>query len=316
MRAELRSVPRVASHLFDLDQSPLPKTLLRGYLAASATLLMWAGFSLVSRLGGKSPLTPYDIFALRLTVASIVLLPFANSMPAGAWRDRRLWLLTFLCSLLYCPLIYSAFKYAPASHGGILLSGLQPFLISVVAWLIVGTRPSRTRGVGLFFIAIGIGCAARPYFSVWSAESVFGDSLIILSSLLWAIYSVLAARWGYSAWTQTRAVAFGSAVVYLPIYLLWLPKELAATPIATIVIQGLFQGIVATILAMLTYLKAIALLGAERTAAFLALVPVVIGVLAVPLLDEALTGWLSTGILFVSLGSYIASRAGAASRHS
>ena len=44
-----------------------------------ATLLMWTGFNLVSRLGGKSVLTPYDIFALRLITASIVLLPFATS---------------------------------------------------------------------------------------------------------------------------------------------------------------------------------------------------------------------------------------------
>lgn len=275
---------------------------------------MWACFSLVSRLGGKSILTPYDIFALRLITASLVLLPFAGSMPTGVWRDRRLWLLTLLCSLAYCPLIYSAFKYAPASHGGILLSGLQPFLISVVVWLIAGTRPTRMRCIGLAFIALGILCAALPYFTEWSADSAFGDGLIVLSSILWAIYSVLAARWGYSAWTQTRAVVFGSAVVYLPIYVLWLPQELAAAPISLIAVQCFFQGIVATILAMLTYLKAIALLGAERTAAFLALVPIVIGILAVPLLDEALTGWLSTGIVFVSLGSYIASRYGSPQR--
>ena len=291
-------------------RSALPKTHLRGYLAAAATLLMWAGFSLISRLGGKSILTPYDIFALRLVTATLVLSPFARSMPAGAWRDRRLWLLTALCSLVYCPLIYSAFKYAPASHGGILLYGLQPFLISLIAWLLFGNRPTRMRCVGLFFITVGIVCAALPYFSEWSPQTAFGDALIVLSSILWATYSVLAGRWGYSAWTQTRAVVFGSAVVYLPIYVLFLPKELAAAPIALIVVQSLFQGIVPTVLAMLTYLKAIALLGAEQTVAFLALVPIVIGVLAVPLLDEPLTVWLSIGIVFVSLGSYIASRYG------
>ena len=286
------------------------KQIFRGYLAATATLIMWAGFSLVSRLGGKSILTPYDIFALRLITASLVLLPFAGSMPAGAWRDRRLWLLTILCSLVYCPLAFNGFKYAPASHGGILLSGLQPFLISIVAWLIAGTRPGRMRCIGLSFIAAGIVCAAMPYFTVWSADSVFGDFLILLSSILWAFYGVLAARWGYSAWTLTRAVAFGSAVIYLPIYALWLPKALNAAPLSMIVIQSFFQGIVATILAMLTYLKTIALLGTERAAAFLALVPIVIGIAAVPLLDENLTLWLSAGIIFVSLGSYIASRYG------
>ncbi len=289
---------------------PHTKQLFHGYLAAGATLIMWSGFSLISRLGGKSILTPYDIFALRLITASVVLLPFAASMPKRWWADGKMWLLTLLCSLIYCPLAYSGFKYAPASHGAILLSGLQPFLISGVVWLIAGTRPNRIRCVGLAFIAVGIVCAAMPYFSDWSGNSAFGDLLIFVSSVLWAFYAVLAARWGYSAWTQTRAVVFLSAIIYLPIYLLWLPKEIIAAPWPMIVIQSAFQGIVATIFAMLTYLKALSLIGAERTASFLALVPIVIGVLAVPLLDEALTTWLSFGIVFVSLGSYIASRYG------
>lgn len=286
------------------------KQLAWGYLAAFFTLLMWAGFSLISRLGGKSVLTPYDIFALRLITASAILLPFVRSMPAGAWADKRLWLLTFLCSLIYCPLAYTGFKYAPAAHGAILLSGMQPFLISAVAWLLVGTRPGRLRSIGLGLIGTGIACAAMPYLTEWSPGYAFGDLLILLSSICWAFYGVLAARWKYSAWTLTRAIAFGSSIVYLPIYWLWLPKEISSAPLSMLIIQGAFQGFSASILAMLTYLKSLELLGPERTASFLALVPVVIGVLAVPLLDEPLTPWLGSGIVFVSLGSYVASKAG------
>lgn len=286
------------------------KSLWPGYLAAIATLLMWSGFSLVSRMGGKSILTPFDVFALRLIFACVILLPFAFSLPRGVWLDRRLWLLTVLCSLVYCPLVFSGFKYAPAAHGGILLAGMQPFLISIVVWLLSGTRPGKWRAIGLALISTGIACAAMPYFSEWSPDSVFGDLLIFLSSICWAFYGVLAARWGYSAWTLTRVIAFGSLLVYLPIYGLWLPKELAAAPWSAILTQGIYQGLVATILAMLTYLKAISILGTERAAAFLALVPIVTGILAVPLLDEPLTGWLLSGLVFVSLGSFIASRFG------
>lgn len=295
---------------------PSRQQLVSGYLAAAATLVMWACFSLVSRYGGKSLLTSSDMFALRSITATLVLLPFAGSLPAGVWRDRRLWVLTLLCSLLYCPLAYNGFRYAPAAHGAILLSGLQPFLISAVVWLIAGTRPNRMRSSGLILIAVGISCAAMPYFSDWSADSAFGDLLILLGSICWAFYTVYATRWGYSAWTLTRAVTFGTAVVYLPIYVFLLPKQLAAVPVSMIVIQCIFQGIVATILAMLTYLKAVKLLGPERTAAFLALVPIVTGLVAVPLLDEALTIWLLSGLIFVSLGSFIASRYGSISLRS
>ena len=133
---------------------------------------------------------------------------------------------------------------------------------------------------------------------------------IFSGSVLWAIYSVLAKRWGYSPWTLTSAVALIPAVLYLPIYALFLPKALAEAPLALIVTQGLYQGIVATILAMLAYLKAISILGTERAAVFLALVPITTGLAAVPLLGEALTGWLLSGLVFVSLGSFVASRYG------
>ena len=285
--------------------------LLRGYLAAAATLVMWTGFSLFSRYDGKSVLTPYDVFALRLSVAALVLLPFApRFLGQGAWRDQRLWLLASLGSLLYCLVVYTGFRYAPAAHGAILLSGMQPFLISAIVLAVDGIRPNRMRSLGLIGIATGIACAAVPYFNVWSPEVVFGDLLIFSGSVLWAIYSVLAKRWGYSPWTLTSAVALIPAVLYLPIYALFLPKALAEAPLALIVTQGLYQGIVATILAMLAYLKAISILGTERAAVFLALVPITTGLAAVPLLGEALTGWLLSGLVFVSLGSFVASRYG------
>ena len=285
--------------------------LLRGYLAAAATLVMWTGFSLFSRYAGKSVLTPYDVFALRLSVAALVLLPFApRFLGQGAWRDQRLCLLASLGSLLYCLVVYTGFRYAPAAHGAILLSGMQPFLISAIVLAVDGIRPNRMRSLGLIGIATGIACAAVPYFNVWSPEVVFGDLLIFSGSVLWAIYSVLAKRWGYSPWTLTCAVALIPAVLYLPIYALFLPKALAEAPLALIVTQGLYQGIVATILAMLAYLKAISILGTERAAVFLALVPITTGLAAVPLLGEALTGWLLSGLVFVSLGSFVASRYG------
>ena len=285
--------------------------LLRGYLAAAATLVMWTGFSLFSRMAGKSILTPYDVFALRLATAALVLLPFApRFLGKGVWRDKRLWLLATLGSLFYCLVVYTGFRYAPAAHGAILLSGMQPFLISVIVLIVEGSRPNRMRTVGLAAIAAGIVCTAIPYFNHWSPEVAYGDLLIFTGSVLWAIYSVLAKRWGYSPWTLTCAVALIPAILYLPVYALWLPKQLAAAPLALIVTQGVYQGIVATILAMLAYLKAISILGTERASVFLALVPITTGLAAVPLLGEALNTWLLGGLVFVSLGSFIASRYG------
>lgn len=104
------------------------------------------------------------------------------------------WLLTTLCSLIYCPLVYSVAPNTPRDHGGILLAECNPLLIGVIIWLSTGTRPGKSRIAGQILITAGIICAAVPYFNDWSASSAFGDLLIFLSSVCWAIYSVLAAR--------------------------------------------------------------------------------------------------------------------------
>jgi drug/metabolite transporter (DMT)-like permease len=285
---------------------------LHGYLAALGTVAIWTGFILISRMGGKSPLTAYDILALRLAAASVLLLPFAKGIPKSAWRDRRLWLLTLLAGVLYGIFAYSAFKFAPAAHAAILLPGLQPFLIMFCTLLLFSVKPPRERHLGLFIIGMGVLCAAVPYILAssghWSGATLVGDGLFLIASTIWAFYTILARRWHYNPWVLTRFVAFGSTAIYLPIYLLWLPKQLSAAPMSQIVIQALYQGIGPTIVAMLLFLKAVSILGAERTGAIIALVPVLSGIAAVPLLGEPLNTWLVAALGLVSLGAYLCAR--------
>lgn len=277
-----------------------------GYLCAAGTVVIWAGFILVSRLGGRTPLTAYDILALRLGMACLVLLPFLRGMPERCWRDPRLWTLTLVGGVAYGVLVYAGFKMAPAAHAAILLSGMQPFLVAWIAFLMMGERPSAVRMVGLAAIGVGVLCMAAPYLGGhWPAPLLGGDALILASSVVWAMYSVLVKRWRYSPWVLTRFVALGSGAVYLPVYLLFLPKQLNAVPVATLVFQGLYQGIGPTIVAMLLFLKAVSALGPARVGALIALVPVLAGVAAVPLLGEPLSAWLLCGLVCVSLGSFV-----------
>lgn len=284
-------------------------SLFAGYLAAAGTVAIWTGFILISRLGGKSGLTAYDILALRLGTAALLLLPFIRDIGRNHWRDARLWLLTVVGGVLYGVLVYAGFKQAPAAHGAILLPGLQPFLIAGLVWYCFGQRPSAQRMSGLLAIGLGIACVAVPYFrDGFDPGILFGDGLILASSLAWAFYSVFAKRWGYSPWLLTRFVALGSALLFLPVYALFLPKGLAGVPVETLLLQGLYQGIGPTIVAMLLFLRAVAALGAERTGALIALVPVLAGLAAAPVLGEPLSGWLLAGLVGVSLGAFQAAR--------
>lgn len=287
----------------------MSRRVVIAYLCAAGTVAIWTGFILISRMGGKSALTPYDIFALRLGTASLILLPMSTGLSWEQWSDLRLWLLSMTGGLLYGLCAFVGFKTAPAAHGAILLPGLQPFLVAGIACWLNGTRPSVGQGLGLLAIGLGILCVAIP---AWSDPQYgswpHGEAWMVLASITWAAYSVLAKRWGYDPWLLTRFVALASALVFLPAYVLWLPKALTSVPTGMLILQGLYQGIGPTILAMLLFLKAIEVIGAERTGAMIALVPVLAGVAAVPLLDEPLTAWLLVGLCLVSTGAFLAAR--------
>ncbi len=298
-----------------MSGQPRHPGLIRGYLAAAGVVLIWTGFILVSRFGGRSGLTAWDILALRLGTACLILLPLSRDlMSRRYWLDARLWALAMLGVLLYGVLVYAGFRTAPAAHVGILLSGLQPFLIAAVVWLLGGDRPQRGRMAGLFGIAAGIACVAVPEFSHWSAELLLGDALILGASITWALYSVLVKRWGCEPWALTRFVALSSGLLFLPVYALLLPKALEQVPASQLLLQALYQGLGPTIVAMLLFLQAVRILGAERLGALIALVPVLAGLSAAPLLGERLSPWLLAGLLFVSTGAWIAARPSAVVR--
>lgn len=285
-------------------------SVAQGYAAALGMAAIWAGFIIVSRLGGKSELNGWDITALRLSFGSLILLPFSLSIPSSAWRDKKLWMLALTGGASFLVLVYSGFKFAPAAHGGILVPGMQPFLTTLAAWLIMSVKPPKQRLMALLPIAAGLSCVAMPIILGTHLDHnvVLGDALLFSASVFWAFYTILARRWTYDAWLLTRFLALASALVYLPIYILLCPKGIFDVSLGMIMLQGLYQGIGPTILAMLLFLRAVAILGAERTGALTALVPIMAGIAAVPLLDEPLTGWLIAGLIFVSAGAYFASR--------
>jgi drug/metabolite transporter (DMT)-like permease len=174
----------------------------------------------------------------------------------------------------------------------------------------MGARPPRARLWGLVPIALGVACVAMPQMlgTYGGLDMALGDGLLLGASVAWAIYSVLVKKWAFDPWLLTRFVAVGSALLYLPVYALWLPKGLETVPASMLIFQALYQGIGPTIVAMVLFLRAVAILGAERTGAVVALVPVLAGLGAVPLLGEPLTGWLLAGLALVSTGAYLSSR--------
>ena len=96
-------------------------------------------------------------------------------------------------------------------------------------------------------------------------------------------------------------------MIWLSVYLATTATHLAQIPVADLTVQAVFQGIVVTIIALILYVRSVAILGASGGAAFGALVPALTAFIAIPLLGEwpSDIGWVA--ILLISAGVYLAS---------
>lgn len=278
-----------------------------GYLLAAATVCIWSGFVLLSRLAGKSALNGNDVVALRFGVAAALLLP------AWWWRwrvplfTRRMATLMVFGGMAYTLLAYWSFRFAPAAHGAVLLSGVLPFFVTLVSWIGLGQAPSPRVRRALLCIAAGVVCLALHSLG-GLRQSWPGDLMMLGASLCWAIYTVLVRRWGVAPAETTIGVTLLSALCFLPVYVLLLPKGILATPWPTLVMQGIYQGVLVAIVAMVLYMQALARLGPLRLGTVMATVPAIAGIGATLVLGEPFSLWLVGGLLLTSAGAWLGTR--------
>jgi drug/metabolite transporter (DMT)-like permease len=296
------------------------KSVDAGYLFAIITLLIWSSFVVVSRYGSKGTLNPFDIAALRIGTAALVLSPWW--LPRLLHPEKRK--LTLIQSVTFAmlagigyPLVaYTGFIFAPASHGAVLISGMLPFFTSVLAIFLLRERPSHVRLAGLALIMTGVGTLLVNSMSAGASGKnvILGDAVLLAASVLWSLFTVLLKYWKVRAFDVTLGVSAVSAIIYLPIYLLLLPKHIATAPPQDILLQAVFQGMVVVCVAMWTYARAGELLGTVRVVIMMSAVPVVGALLAVPVLGEALTGGVALGVGITFLGALIGAMARPARR--
>jgi drug/metabolite transporter (DMT)-like permease len=81
---------------------------------------------------------------------------------------------------------------------------------------------------------------------------------------------------------------------------------LLQAPLREILVQGIFQGILSAIVALLCFTRAVAILGAARGAVFGALVPGLALLFAIPILGQFPTRLQITGVALVTVGMLFA----------
>jgi drug/metabolite transporter (DMT)-like permease len=282
-----------------------------GYSCAAITLLIWSSFPVVSKLGGSGGLTIYDITALRVGLAALALAPWwvPRLLKPGLRRLKWYQTLTFsaLAGVAYPLLAFGGVQFAPASHGAVLVVGMLPLFTTLLAYLALGELPGRVRVWSLCLILAGVVLILGSNLLRFGLSMVVlkGDLILLAASLVWASFTVLLKVWKVRAFDVTLAAVAVAFLIYLPIYMLWLPKGLVNAPLQQIGIQAVFQGLIVPCVAMFTYAKSTELLGSTKVVVMLSATPVVGTLLSVAFLAEQLHPGVAVGAMVVFIGAMI-----------
>lgn len=275
---------------------------------AVAIVVIFSCFTLISRLGAHSSLAVPDILAIRFGLSGLLLAPLIVKHGLGGLKLRQALNLAVLGGLGFVALAIYGFSAAPALHGAIFMHGAMPLFAAVLAWLILKQVPSRRGLFGLALIFAGMFIIAWDATRNATMTQTIGDLSLLAASLSWCLHAVFAQRYNLAPMHSVAVVAFFSMLGYLPWYALFAEHKLFTANATDLAVQVIYQVIFGAIITILVYNRAVKTLGTAGTALFVAAVPPMTMLGAIPLLGE----WPSTigiaGAVAVSIGMLAAVR--------
>jgi drug/metabolite transporter (DMT)-like permease len=253
--------------------------------------MLFVGFVLVSKLGLRSTMAPWDLAALRFGVAATAMLPVALRNGFLGLGFRRVMLLAGSGGLGFALCAYWGFALAPAKHGSALIHGTLPLTTAMVAAILTRAWPTRWPRWSSLAVLLGVAALLRPGLDAERGHPLLGDLLLLAASLCWSSFGLLCSRWRPPPFAAAALVAVASGLLYLPIYLASGVAQVQNAALADILQQAVFQGLAIGVT-----------IGPTPTALAAAWVPALTAAGAVLFLDEHMDVSEVAGVALVTLG--------------
>jgi len=266
-----------------LDAMPVPAIPVVGLVCGLSAAFIWGTWPVVTSIGvNADALTPFQIVLLRFAVAGPLLLPFAFRGRPGLKEWGQAFVMMLGAGFTYSLVVSSAFEHAPAGHGGVIIPGTMLVTSLILAHIWFGEKITRTRALGAGAILIGLICLA----SGGMTPSLKGDLLFMAGGLLWAGYTFFVRQWPTDGLVIAARVSLLSLLLVAIGCVFGFAEDITSVSPATLLTQGLWQGVVSAILALVLFNKAVGYLGTSRAATLNALIPVVAVILSFLVLGE------------------------------
>jgi len=270
-----------------------------GLCAGLAVVMIWSGWIIISKWGLSHALTVWDVTGVRfLTAASIVLMyALISKSSLKAIFTPKIIICSLCCGAFYVCASLIGLLMSDAANTGVIINGTLPIMCAAILFVWKKGRLNTTQYIGVVLILV-----ANFLLFTSTGGATFSALLwLLLAAFFIAFYSVSMKIWLINIKTIMISVPIINALFFTPIWL-FLPSHLSVAPINEIILQGAYQGIVVSIIALFCMTYSINKLGAVSASTIMALVPIVSVLLAMMFLEQLMTIQMLISIVICSLG--------------
>ena len=270
-----------------------------GLLAGLTVVMIWSGWIIISKWGISRSLTVWDVTGIRfLTAGSIVLIyALLSKTSIKALFTPRIILCSLCCGSFYVCASLIGLLMSDAANTGVIINGSLPIMCAAIVFVWKKVRLNNAQYVGVFLILL----ANVLLFTSTGGATLSALFWLLIAAFAIAFYSVSMKVWGLNLKTVMIAVPLINALFFTPIWIL-LPSHISVAPIDEILLQGVYQGIVVSIIALFCMTYSINKLGAVSASTIMALVPIVSVLLAMVFLEQLMTLQMLISIIVCSVG--------------
>lgn len=289
----------------------------RAFWALIATVMIWATSFAVIKLGLKE-INPYFLAFIRALIAAgflVAIIAARGELGIFLRYMRKNWkvlsILGMIGIALFDVLQNVGIHHTSSALAGVLLN-TNPLFITIFSAFILGEVITRNKILGLLMGFIGM-ClvvfGGQDLDSVIQSQTFFGNVLVILSAVTWAVYSIMNkhALTGGSPLHLTAASYIFGTVFSLPLIYFFEVRQLFDVGAAS---WGIifYLGAIASGATFFLWSYALSKMDASRASVFLFMIPVVAIVIGWAFLDEQISTSTIIGSVLVLAGIYMSEK--------
>ena len=280
-------------------------------LALIGTNIIW-GASVPIFKWSLADTDPFTFAFLRFFFASLFLLPFTlHKLKINRHDAITFFVLAFFGFFIHIALLLFGLKISSSINSPIIASSAPVFLI-LGSYFFLKEKISQKVLMGTIISLAGVSIIIlRPLFDHGMDGTILGNSLFLLSTISFVIYTILLKghSFRHSATTVTFYLFAFATLIFLPFFLWETNTHNIFQMIDTRALIGiLFGAIFTSSLGYVFFNFAIRVIKASETGVYLYIDPLITILIAVPLLGEHVTRSFVAGSILVFFGIFVAEK--------